>query len=60
MAIKLPKNKIDVLLNKIGFIPIKVCILKTWVLPMCLIYGNVVFYSNNIFPNNGPDEKFRC
>ncbi|KAM0019159.1 hypothetical protein Hdeb2414_s0026g00682331 [Helianthus debilis subsp. tardiflorus] len=34
------------LFNKIGFIPIKLYVLKTWVLPMCLILYNEVVYSD--------------
>ena len=46
------------LLNKIGFIPIKMCVLQTWVLSHVFNIMKIWwFYSDKIFPNYGPDEK---
>ncbi|KAJ0520151.1 hypothetical protein HanIR_Chr10g0456201 [Helianthus annuus] len=49
------------LLNKIGFIPVKMCVLQTWVLSHVFNIMKIWwFYSDKIFPNYGPDENFCC
>ena len=39
----------------------KMCVLQTWVLSHVFNIMKIWwFYSDKIFPNYGPDEKFRC